>query len=672
MATFNEDVNKFDENFTQKGPMIPGIPAKEASDRMLLFQGNFDDLWRKFAMYSSGEQLFGLPVKDYPKLHNRKRELNLLSKLYSLYLQVMKRIDEYNETRWLDVDMSQINVEIQEFQNRCRTLPKGMKDWPAFIDLKKKIDDFNDSCPLIEFMISDAVKDRHWERLETLLTTELKVNSPTFTLGHLMAAPLLVNKDDVEDICIGAVKEKDIDAKLNQVIADFRTVNLQFGIFKTRGELMIKTGETKEIISLLEDNLMIMNSLASNRFNAHFKKIITLWVSKLNNTSEILEKWLQVQTLYIYLEAVFVGGDIAKQLPAESKRFANIDKSWVRVMYKARDNPNAVECCTGDDVVAGTLSILLEQLEACQKSLTGNLMMFKIRINFIQYKIFLGYLETKRLIFPRFFFMSDTIILEVLGQASDPASVQPHLLSIFMATAALEFDKNNFDVIIAIISENKEVVKLEKSVKCIGGVEIWMGTLLKSMQDTMKGIIAQIANSLWDSEFDFIRDFPNYCGQVALLGCQILWTARSEFALRTCRKDRSIMRLTNNYFLDLLNNLIELTVKELTPLERINYETMVTIHVHQRDIFNDLFRDKVRSILDFDWQKQARFYFSDDTDDVTVKITDIDFLYQNEYLGVSERLAITPLTDRCYITLAQAIGMHFGGAPAGPAGKITI
>lgn len=670
MATFNEDVSKFDDDFTQKGPMIPGIPAKVASDRMLLFQGEFDELWRKFAMYSSGEQLFGLTVNDYPKLHNRKRELNLLSKLYSLYLQVMKRIDEYHEIPWHDVDIIQINAEIQEFQNRCRTLPKGMKDWPAFIDLKKKIDDFNDSCPLIEFMISDAVKDRHWEKLETLLATELKVYSPSFTLGHLMEAPLLANKDDVEDICIGAVKEKDIDAKLNQVIADFKTVNIQFGIFKSRGELMIKTGETKEIISLLEDNLMIMNSLASNRFNAYFKKTIMLWVSKLNKTSEILEKWLQVQTLYIYLEAVFVGGDIAKQLPAESKRFANIDKTWVRVMFKARDNPNAVECCTGDDIVSSNLINLLEQLEACQKSLTGNFKTFYELNNKYFLKISLGYLETKRLIFPRFFFMSDTIILEVLGQASDPASVQPHLLSIFMATAALEFDKNNFDVITALVSENKEVVPLEKPVKCVGGVEIWMGTLLKSMQDTMKGIIAQIAISLYDAEFEFVRDFPNFCGQVGLLGCQILWTVRSEFALRTCRKDSSIMRRTNNYFLDLLNNLIEMTVKELTPLERINYETMVTIHVHQRDIFNDLFKDKVRSISDFDWQKQARFYFNDDTDDVVVKITDIDFLYQNEYLGVSERLAITPLTDRCYITLAQAIGMHFGGAPAGPAGKV--
>ena len=107
----------------------------------------------------------------------------------------------------------------------------------------------------------------------------------------------------------------------------------------------------------------------------------------------------------------FSSQDINRQLPVESKRYQTMDRIWRRIMASAKNTPAVIELCPD--------ARLLENLKECNKLLEQ-----------VQ-KGLSEYLETKRSAFPRFYFLSDDELLEILSQTKDPTAVQPHLRKCF-------------------------------------------------------------------------------------------------------------------------------------------------------------------------------------------------------------------------------------------------
>lgn len=268
-------------------------------------------------------------------------------------------------------------------------------------------------------------------------------------------------------------------------------------------------------------------------------------------------------------------------------------------------------------------------------------------------------------------------MLKLLSVGSDPNAVQDDFEKLFDAISRVSFDETDRRQIVSIhqlFAGDEETITLVDGVKAEGNIEDWLCRLESEMQRSVKSVCKSCSQDY--QSISVLRDFvDNYPSQIALLGIQMLWTSTTQNCLERPAKEKlSELDKKKKEMTSILNELVEFCLEDMkSKLIRTKIETMVTIHVHQKEVFfkiaDDAKQHKIKDSTDFEWTKNTRCLWKhEDGGNIAVQVNDVEFIYSYEFLGAKERLCITALTDRCYLTLTQALGMFYGGAPAGPAG----
>ena len=258
--------------------------------------------------------------------------------------------------------------------------------------------------------------------------------------------------------------------------------------------------------------------------------------------------------------------------------------------------------------------------------------------------------------------MSDDELLEILAQTKDPQAVQPHLRKCFDAIVKLEFGSQVQSIDIkAMLSPEGERVGLGKNLKARGNVEDWLTNVEQNMRSALFKALKEGVRAYYETNrSDWVR---NHIGQVVATGAQIAWCAQTEVAI----KENKLQKwLEEN--IGTLNDLVKMVRSTLSKRERKIIVALVTTDVHARDIVSQLLSQRVDSIQNFSWKQQLRYYWDKDSDDCVVRQSNSLIKYAYEYEGCTSRLVITPLTDRCWMTLTGALHLKLGASPAGPAG----
>eukprot|EP00736_Rhodelphis_marinus_P001164 Rmarinus@m.23243 len=650
VRNFKLDVEEFGRDYAENGPMVPGVKAKVAVGRLGHFRTQLQEKESRMRKIWEGERLFGLPLTQFLTIERISRQCRLLSQLYDLYTEVIEFVEELKEERWGSANIEELVDAAEKFQQACRRLPRALRNWRAYRELQDALSFLNQVTPLMLLMHNSGLRPRHWVVLREITGLPITSDVTSMQLGILYDDALLTHRADVEDACNAAVKESEVEDKLIQLETEWETRTFQLAAHREQRDVCLDPKSTADLLQALEDAGVVLTALLNNRYRAPFADRLFRWMEKISKTTELVERWMLVQNLWLYMESVFSAADISLQLPREAKRFAQIDRSWGKLMRMTREKRYVVAVCCSDDDPSETLLFLTEQLELCQRSLSG-------------------YLESKRRQFPRFYFVSDPALLEILGQGSDPDAVQTHVRSIFGSIQQLELeDSIHGTYITGLRSSEGECVPLMMPLLARGNVEVWLRNVDDEIKATMRTILSETIGQMKLSPFlDLVESLP---GQASMVGMQVEWTRRVDDALSRSRAEKGALPGALSWSTGLLRDLVRMTPMDLTPVLRAKLESLITVQIHQKDVIENLIRKRIRAPIDFEWSRQMRFYAGSTDDEEAIRgfICDAQFEYSFEYQGCAERLVITPLTERVYITLAQAMNMYLGGAPMGPAG----
>lgn len=285
----------------------------------------------------------------------------------------------------------------------------------------------------------------------------------------------------------------------------------------------------------------------------------------------------------MFYSSLFIGSeDINEQLPEEAKKFNAVDKSFREEVQMLKKMNTAVDACSKDGLIE-YLQRLEPDLADCERALNA-------------------YLETKKLVYPRFFFISTADLLDILSNATNPEYVGKHLTKLYDSLAKLLYRSGTKQAYAMISKENGEEVEFLNECSCEGQVEVWLNRTTDSMRETLHKKFEAALNAYALKPRDqWIFDWP---AQPALCITQIIWARDTDSAFAELESGfENALRNYQKIQVNMLNALIDLLMGTLTKGDRQKIMTICTIDVHSRDVVAKMIAQKVRTHLSFQWQQ---------------------------------------------------------------------
>ncbi|XP_071126281.1 cytoplasmic dynein 2 heavy chain 1-like isoform X2 [Mytilus edulis] len=644
VKVFKQDIEKFAARWHQLKPgddALDGDRKKcEAAVKVIKEKKQeWEELEKTKATLLTDCSHFGMEIPDFEIANDLKQDMSAFESMWGLYDEFNNGLQELAKEDWISFRAKTYMFE--EFLGGWYEKLKSEETTTMTVKIQKDIDKYKNVLPVLKWVRGEPLSQDHWLELFRLLHMPRGTTLEKLTFGHVLNSSdeIIKNADVLKELNQRAQGEVTIREAIREL--DLWGAGAVFSMTEYEDSnknsiMLIK--DWKDLVSQVGDNQALLQSLKDSPYYKSFEDKASVWEQRLADLDEYLHNLNQIQRKWVYLEPIFGRG----ALPKEQGRFKRVDDDFRNIMMDVRRD-NRVLSIVNKAGLRNLLTTMVDQLQRCQKSLNE-------------------FLEEKRSLFPRFYFIGDDDLLEILGQSTNPNVIQTHLKKLFAGIHSVQFDEN-CQHIIAMKSLDGEIVPLQRKVKILPEVEVWLSKLSEEMVDTLQELLRTCLKDAQRGDLD-----PNkYPSQILCLAEQIRFTESCEKAVASGGLSSYNKELDSQLESYTSVDMSESSGETAGHVLELKLKALILDTIHAIDVVHQLLQAGTRSPGDWMWQKQLR-YCMNKKGLCVMKMVDAEFDYTYEYQGNAQKLVHTPLTDKCYLTLTQGMHMGLGGNPYGPAG----
>ncbi|CAB1114177.1 unnamed protein product [Ectocarpus sp. CCAP 1310/34] len=663
---------------------------------------------RLFAVQASmqaGLDVFAMDSPEHKELKAVERDLDLMEQIWTVSKDWETAWDGWKTGLFTDLDVEEMENAAGTFTKKIGKLGRDMKKWKVWEAMKEKVEQFRQTMPLIQDLKNPALRPRHWDALRSELGKNFDPEAADFNLEGVFSLGLHNLADFIGELSTNANKELGIEKVLEEDSVQLSTIKAS-KFYNSFSEKIDKW--EKALNGVSETVELILN---------------------------VQKKWMYLESIFMASEDICKQLPRESAIFMEARLDA-VNAEFSCLMEEIFNNPNAIRACCSDPKMMEKITAMDSNLEVIQKSLDQYLETKRNTKRYLLLYIILcegidawipplrtaegrvardttwkpmknlsemhptwrscshfphqSYLSISqtyapllvaalfayvlRMVFPRFYFVSDDDLLEILGQSKDPEAVQKHLKKCFEGIKDIHLippgrHTNKTWEASGLTSPDGETVELASNLIIDGPVEMWLAALESAMQTALQKLLASSLQAYKGKKDKWVKE---YQGQLLISTGAVQWTTDCSKALNAISGgNKTALKALKKKQVGYLNKMSDMVRGQLTKIERNKLVALITMEIHNRDVMERMIKAGCAATSDFEWLSQLRFVFSREDGPfgiISVRQTNCQLEYSYEYQGNNGRLVVTPLTDRCVLTLTTAMYLHRGGNPLGPAG----